>query len=606
MKINSPRLLSQVTFMLLLFMSLSTTASAQTQDIEERIEYINSYVNTNPDSALILCEEALAGKLGKDNKARTALLTISGNAYFTLGDNANAIRYFNRAVDTAIGGNDTIGCVNALSDLGVAYRVNQQPDSALICYNRALSLLENSDDPFLESNILISISILFGHQRRYGEAISFAEKGVAKAMMTDDIETQIYAVSTLGTALFLDGQKDRGLAEQRKIIQVAEHKGVPRYILKTYASIISMHHRLGNQDSVRYYIRRGEALMPKVPAASVESIGFMEQSFMLLTSMGRYKESLDIQKKILEMNDSRPFLPLNRLWQRIALNYKGLGDIENTADAYERSIAFTDSIYDTRLDEQMAEFNVRYQTAEKELQISRLETAKARRDTILTIIAAILTISAIAFYVWSRNRRRKIELQTVRAQLDGIEQERARLAHELHDGVCNDLLGLELMAAAKNYDHDEFTSMLKTVRKEVRSISHELLPPRFNGLSLSQLLYAYVQQSDGLMRLETSVGETELSPLQSVNLYRIVQEWTGNLRTHNNPTYIEIKLDSDPNLTTLEITDNGTPFDPDCNQSRGLGIENIKHRIKALNGIWTVRREGSTNVMTVKISTNQS
>lgn len=156
MKIISPRLLSQVTLMLLLFMSLSTTASAQTQDIEERIEYINSYVNTNPDSALILCEKALAGKLGKDNEARTALLTISGNAYFTLGDNANAIRYFKRAVDTAIGGNDTIGCVNALSDLGVAYRVNQQPDSALICYNRALSLLANSDDPFLESNILIS------------------------------------------------------------------------------------------------------------------------------------------------------------------------------------------------------------------------------------------------------------------------------------------------------------------------------------------------------------------------------------------------------------------------------------------------------------------
>lgn len=120
------------------------------------------------------------------------------------------------------------------------------------------------------------------------------------------------------------------------------------------------------------------------------------------------------------------------------------------------------------------------------------------------------------------------------------------------------------------------------------------------------MLYAYVQQSDGLMTLETSAGDTELSPLQSVNLYRIVQEWTGNLRTHNNPTSIEIKLYSDQNLTTLEITDNGTPFDPDCSQSRGLGIENIKHRIKALNGIWTVRHEGSTNVMTVKISTNQS
>lgn len=200
-----------------------------------------------------------------------------------------------------------------------------------------------------------------------------------------------------------------------------------------------MHNRLGNTDSVSHYINLGRELLPKVPEASVESIGFMDQSSAVLTDMGRYRESLDLQMKILAMNDSRPFLPLNLLWQRIAHNYKGLGDIEKMDEAYTNAIAIADSIHQSDIDEQISDFNVRYRTAEKELAIANLEAEKSHRDTLLTIITAVLLIAVTALFFYLRYRRRKIELDTICARLDGIEQERGRLAHELHDGVCNDL-----------------------------------------------------------------------------------------------------------------------------------------------------------------------
>ena len=564
------------------------------------IDKIDSYVNSAPDSAIIICNEALHGR-SVDAAMEARLLSIRGNAFFTLGDCPKAIADFSRAASLAEKAADPLLCVNALSDLGVAYRVNQQPDSALIYYNKALSMAQGKEMPGMEANILTSIAVLFANQGRFAEAVTFAERGVEKARQTDDIETRIYASSSLGSALFLAGEQQRGLSVQRDIVKVAERKGIPRYILKTYASIIAMHNRLGNPDSVRHYISRGEVLLQKVPEASIESIGFMEQSFVLLTAMGRYRESLDIQSKILDMQDSRPFMPLDRLWQRIALNYKGLGDIEKMYQAYSKAIAIADSIHQSDIDSQISELTVRYETAEKELEIANLKAEKSRRDNLIIIFVALIAMTLLILVFYLRGRRRKIELDNISARLDGIEQERSRLAHELHDGVCNDLLGIELTLAASGSTDNELSELIRTTRDEVRSISHELLPPRFNGLSLSQLLADYALKSDGFVTFHASGSDVSLNPQTSINLYRIVQEWVANLRRHNSATEVSVSLVQENGNTTIEITDNGEPFDPSSASHSGLGLENINRRVKLLHATFVTAVKDNHNVMSVKI-----
>lgn len=593
---NHRYLFSVITYIII---ALCTSPYALAID-ENEITRIDSYVNSNPDSAIILCNDALAKLPDRTTEEMVALLSIRGNASFTLGDYPTAIADFSHAVKAAEEIADTMGCVNALSDLGVAYRVSQQPDSALIYYKKALAMLDGAEAPDMEANILTSIAILFANQGRLEESLPFAEKGLEKARQTDDIETQIYAASTLGSALFLSGEHERGLDSQRAIISVAEKKGIPRYILKTYASIIAMHNRLGHPDSVSYYINRGRALLDKVPAASIESIGFLEQSFVVLTSLGRYRESLDIQKKILAMQDSRPFMPLDRLWEQIALNYKGLGDIEHMDEAYRTAIAIADSIHQSDINQQISDLNVRYHTAEKELAIANLQSEKSRRDTIIAIIIATVIIGSLLLVIYMRGRRRRIEIENIRARLDGIEQERGRLAHELHDGVCNDLLGIELMLGSSHCDTGELTEMIRTTRNEVRSISHELLPPRFNGLSLPQLINAYAQKSDGFVSYTPSDFSFDLDPEKSINLYRIIQEWIANLRHHNTATGATVVLTQTDNETTLEITDDGTPFNPSAVTSNGLGLENLNRRVIALRGTISISAKEGFNTMSVK------
>lgn len=564
------------------------------------IDRIDKYVNSDPDSAIILCDEALDGNRRLGDDERISLLTIRGNARFVLGDYPLAISDFKSAVKFAESTADTMACVNALSDLGVAYRVSQYPDSAIICYNRALEMLNGKNAPDMEASILTSIAVLFANQGRYDEAVTYAEKGFDKSLLTDDIETQIYAGSSLGSALFLAGDHSRSLKTQRSVVGLAERKGVPRYILKTYASIIAMHNRLGNTDSVSHYIDRGRALVDRVPEASIESIGFMEQSFVVLTDMGRYRESLDIQKKILGMQDSRPFMPLPRLYQRIALNYKGLGDIERMDEAYRKAISLADSIHESDINEQISDFDVRYRTAERELAIASLQSEKSRRGMIIAIMVGVIAIASLLLWIYLRSRHRKAELANIRARIDGIEQERARLSHELHDGVCNDLLGVELMLASGRCDTKEIAQMISAARNEVRTISHELLPPRFNGLSLSQLVSAYARKSDGFVSYIPSEDQLRLSTEQSVNLYRIIQEWIANMRRHGSATSASISLEQKNNAVELVITDNGEPFDPSQVVGKGLGLENINRRVEALRGEMKIDCKNGINEMSVK------
>lgn len=574
-------------------------SAVQTVD-EALIERLDSYVNSDPDSAVILCDNVLQQTDASDAAVRSRLYAIRGNALFTIGDNDAAIADFSEAVRLSAAASDTISCVNALSDLGVAYRVSQQPDSAFSCYNRALELLAGHDEPMLEANLLTSMAVLFANGGRLNDALPFAEKAFDRAIVSDDIETEIYAGSTLGSALFLVGEHERGLGIQRRVVAISERNGVPRYMLKTYASIIAMHRRLGNADSVSCYVARGEKLLPSIPEGSVESIGFLEQSFVTLTSMGRYRESLDLQFRILELTDSRPFFPLEKLWHRIALNYKGLGDVERMSDAYERAMELSDSVSQSDLNKQISDFSVKYRTAEKELEIARLEAGRARLNMIIIVILVMLLAGAVAVVMWRRSVRRKTELDNISARLSGIEQERGRLARELHDGVCNDLLGIELMASGSSFDRDEVLSMISDVRNSVRTISHELLPPRFTDLTLPQLLTAYALKSDGFVSFVADGDCEDLDPMCSVNLYRIVQEWVGNVRRHGDAGHVTVELHEDNGQTALVVEDDGSAAVVPEKSAEGLGMENINRRVKAMRGTVSVTRADGKNRLTVE------
>lgn len=87
-------------------------------------------------------------------------------------------------------------------------------------------------------------------------------------------------------------------------------------------------------------------------------------------------------------------------------------------------------------------------------------------------------------------------MKLAQSYIDGLERERTRLAKDLHDGVCNDLLGIGMnMQYMQPTDESkrEILALLEQVRSDVRCISHELMPPKFQVTTLAETVEAYVE-----------------------------------------------------------------------------------------------------------------
>lgn len=133
------------------------------------------------------------------------------------------------------------------------------------------------------------------------------------------------------------------------------------------------------------------------------------------------------------------------------------------------------------------------------------------------------------------------------------------MARELHDGVCNDLLAIE-MNMRKGIDS---CGLLKDCRESVRRISHELMPPEFTYANIDEVLRYFVsKQNNGDVKVSyasTSKGADWKSVPENVALeiYRIVQEAVGNALKHSGGNEINVKMEFDADNLTVTIADNG-------------------------------------------------
>lgn len=570
---------------------------ARAADTESDLERADGMVDRDPSRAVALCDSISGSPLSDGQKG--ILHHIRGNAYFALGRIEDAAMDFDRSIESATAARDSATLASALSDRGICYRLSQKPDSALMYYNEALSILEKIDAPVEEAYLLTSVAVLYANLGRTDEAAKFGRRAFAIAKRTDEPEPVMYAGQTLGIVLYQGGLKDEGLAVGREIVNIAQRHGLPRYILKTYASIVDMHYKDGQRDSVDYYISKGNEILNEIAEASVEALGFLEENYVVLAAYGKYRESLDIQKKILGMKGAGTFMPFDKLYLRMARNYGKLGDAEQMADCYERSIALSDSLHGIEIDRQLSEFDIRYDTAQRELKIVRLEAERSRQRmwTVIVMIAAISVIAGGILFFISRSRRmkRQMELSSMRDQLDAIDSERARFAAELHDGICSDLTGIALLMQTPSADNKEIAELIGDVRDDVRSISHNLMPPRLEDLSLLQLVRNLA------LRYDRQVSVSQIAPFSDsketdFQIYRIIQECLENISRHSDADSITIVI----NDRSLDICDNGSPLSE--NVSSGIGTQTIAKRAESIGANIKIDRNNEKNRINITLS----
>ena len=565
------------------------------------------YSNRSVDSCRYYAEEGLEILQTKNSPLYASLLCNLGDAYFSSGNLDKAFHYFSMAHARAVVTNARLLSAN----LGVVCRQKEKLDSALIYYNEALDLLEGREYYSEQAQVLCGIALLYANQSRLDEGTAYGKRAVEAAAKSQDLDMILYANYSCGSIYFLQRRHDEGIGMLRAVVTEGIRQKKPRYVLKAYTVMLEMFKALGNRDSLDVYMEKAEAVIPQLPEESTEVFGFLEEQFLIYMSQGRCRESLNIQKKLLKYRGAGLHLPMDKLYLMMARNYRDLQEPENSMYYYDMAYRVCDSLHSEHISKELSDLTVKYDTREKELEIVRLnqvqleQKAQTMRWIMATVVVVFILILFLLYYVFRRKRiKKEEELKLAQSYIEGLERERTRLAKELHDGVCNDLLGIGMnMQCMQPTDESkqEILALLEQVRSDVRCISHELMPPKFRSATLAETIEAYVERlvlpASVQLAFSKESEETQWSQVPeevSYEVYRIMQELLSNILKHSGATEIDVTLTLKRRLLTLQVSDNGKNYCGSEVQAKGIGLTTIQERAKTVGGLFTVNiQDGS-------------
>lgn len=516
---------------------------------------------------------------------------------------------------------DSLTYSGFLQSLGVCYRRISMMDSTLYYYNRAWDIIQDKTSPAAVSEktrLLTSMAILLTFMGRDEESMQYADRAMQMAEHDSDMEMVMYAATNAGGIYARNRQFDKGTEALRTAMAKAGESGLPDKQLSALTMIVTLHKLSGQRDSVDYYMARAEKFAEQLPPESVAVLGFRETQAQVLRDMGRYAESNAIFRKLLEASGENSSVREDTGWLNIARNYADMGQWSNAADSYEKAYFAVDSFYNADITAQVSEWSAKYGAAEKELEISRLEQESLRNRAALQlwIIIAVVLIAVLAgvvlTVVFRRRHQKKVEeLRLAQKYIDGLEKERARVARDLHDGVCNDLLGIGMQLSAMGPDspeREEVLSMLEGLRSEVRTISHDMMPPQFNLSDIEEVMEMYTER----FRSQTSAGIEFNASLEgsrtwqqvperiAYEVYRIFQEQMGNIIRHSGATRIKAALKLSDTVLSLTICNDGRAFDPTPSRE-GIGLTVMSERAKAIGAVISGSASGEMQVFRLDV-----
>ena len=336
-----------------------------------------------------------------------------------------------------------------------------------------------------------------------------------------------------------------------------------------------------------------------------------------------YKSSLDPAEQV------EYFAVLHR----VKLHNKKYEEAYNALEAYTR---WNDSLQSGERVKTFAEMENRYQGEKKDAQI-QLQRATIRKKQAQNVsLIAGAAVLAIVFALAYRNHRNKRALQqqrikeletekqltTTQALLQGQEDERSRMAKDLHDGLGGLLSGVKLQLGAMKgsivlpeetgKSFNNALSKLDESINEMRRVAHNMMPEALLRLGLKEALQDYCE---GLSDSQSFVIETsffglenKLVPADAVVVYRIVQELLNNAVKYARASRILVQVIREKEDLSITIEDDGIGFVVEGLEHKpATGLKNVEARVKYLKGrmdVQSVPGKGTSIHIDCKVNAN--
>lgn len=573
--------------------------------------------------------------LGRDAGEVGRILEVADSLY-SLGRVDSALAICRETAPLLRQEQDAVLLVSFYTSQGVYLRSSGKLPDAVESYDTALGYVDRldmaSEDDRQSAVVLYNnLSTLYVDMQSPDKSEKYALLAVALADKCTDktFRAQIYTVAS--SIFIIRKLYDKAREYLSKAMELSHEEGLFEQELTalTYYMLV-LQKSGGTKGEIDRYAGKAAAILPRVKSVMV-LINYYQSLFVVRQGSKDYRGAVDIADKLLGLDEvaNYPFLQYD-IYNNLHLAYKNLRDYEHAYEALSRAQQLNDSLFQKEKAKQLEELSVKYESKEKELEIQRLNEeqrwARQRLYIVLGVAGFVLAIVGLLFaYSVQRQRlraerqRREMEAQRhefeqllraaeqkqTRNYLEKLEHEHARLAKELHDGVCNDLFSLELhVGSATAVRPEAWIADLQRIRENIRLVSHELLPPVFQEATIHEVISNYLENlstPECPITFETLPEDVEwagLPDVMSLNIYRIVQEAVGNSLKYACATRISVVMEWKlPNLE-IRVSDNGKGV---AAVKSGVGMQTMKERVAALKGTFTMESTAAGTVIIVLI-----
>lgn len=225
------------------------------------------------------------------------------------------------------------------------------------------------------------------------------------------------------------------------------------------------------------------------------------------------------------------------------------------------------------------------------------------------VIIAFISLGPIIYSrrVKTLKKEKSLQLEISKRLIEKQEEERSRIAQEMHDSIGQDMLFIKnraLLTMQNAASDSKICEQLNQISeasskslKTLREISHNLRPPELDRLGLTETLRTLLLQAreSTSLKIEGEVEEIDgmISREMEINIVRIIQEALGNIIRHSKASECRILIRKNDGFINLEVSDNGKGFEIEniTPKSVGLGLTGMKERVRILHGIFNINSE---------------
>lgn len=392
---------------------------------------------------------------------------------------------------------------------------------------------------------------------------------------------------------------------------------------------------MNNVPQAKLHFEKTIAFSQEKEAQEYEMYAHMGLAGLLLKIKDR-AAGKSIQNGIAIAQEQGSKLELKDLYLKASLFNESWDNLREALYYRKEFELLNDSLIGEKSKKTVANLEAKYQFEKKEAQIA-LQEAKLKEKSawnyILTGSAAALLLISLLGYRNYRHRQRlqqarideletEKQLAATEAILKGEEQERTRLAKDLHDGLGGMLSGIKysfqnmkenLILTPENAQAFERSiDMLDSSIREMRRVAHNLMPEILVRYGLDAALKEFcseVDRSGAVHARYQSIGMENPAIEQStaVAVYRMVQELVNNALKHGaaRQVVVQVHASAQEKLLAITVEDDGEGFDTALlKQPGGMGWSNIQNRVDFLKGRWDVQSapgEGTSVLIEINI-----